>query len=69
MINLNKASQQIGNTPSKPNKEYILEIWNTEFNWQICSFYKMYCSFDMKFDTLGGGIPNSVPNSSKLQTY
>jgi len=26
MINLNKASQQIGNTPSKTNKEYIIEI-------------------------------------------
>jgi len=44
MINLNKASQQIGNTPSKTNKEYIIEIWNAEFNWQICSFYKMYFS-------------------------
>lgn len=32
MINLNKASQKIGNIPSKTNKEYKLEIQNAEFN-------------------------------------
>ena len=32
MINLNKASQKIGNIPSKTNNEYKLEIQNAEFN-------------------------------------
>jgi len=39
----------------------VLSIRCTSLHWKISM------TLDMKLCTLGGGIPNSVPNSSKLQ--